>query len=88
MMNDEAFPEGLVMIVGRKPLPSITTLMHHSKLTQRQAEICILLMQGMTPQSASQKLSISINTFRNTLAVCFRLLKVNNQSELIRALFS
>ena len=88
IMNEEARSEGLVMIVGRKPLPSIKTIMNNHQLTQRQAQVCSLLMKGLSPQLASQELNISINTFRNTLTTCFRLLKVNNQSELIRLLFS
>ena len=88
IVNDESLPEKLVMIVGRKPLPNISTLVKSHPLTQRQAQVCLLLMQGMTPQLAANKLNISVNTFRNTLATCFRVLKVNNQSELIRLLFS
>lgn len=88
VVNGEQPSENLVMIVGRKPIPDIQTLMNNHSLTQRQAQVCLLIMQGLTPQLASAKLGISINTFRNTLATCFRLLKVNNQSELIRLLFS
>lgn len=80
--------DGLVMVAGRRPLPSITLLTSYHRLTQRQAQVCQLLMQGSSPQVVGQKLNISVNTVRNTLAACFRVLNVKNQSELIMSLFS
>lgn len=80
--------KGLVMIIGRKPLPNISMLMQYHHLTQRQAQICLLLMQGVTPQQMAQNLNISLNTVRNTISACFRVLNVKNQSELIRVLYS
>ena len=80
--------DGLVMVAGRRPLPSVAMLTKYHRLTQRQAQVCQLLMLGSSPQVAAQKLNISINTIRNTLATCFRVLNVNNQSELIMSLFS
>lgn len=79
---------GLVMITGRNPLPNINILIEYHGLTQRQAQVCLLLMQGHSLQASAQRLNISINTIRNTLASCFRILNIKNQSELIRLLFS
>ena len=88
LMNQGETKNGLVMIIGRKPLPNISMLMQYHHLTQRQAQICLLLMQGVTPQQSAQKLNISLNTVRNTISACFRVLNVKNQSELIRLLYS
>jgi len=87
-MESEKSADGLVMITGRKPLPNIDMLIKYHGLTQRQAQICLLLMQGHSLQTSAQKLNISVNTIRNTLATCFRILNIKNQSELIRLLFS
>jgi len=88
LMSQGETKKGLVMIIGRKPLPNINMLMQYHHLTQRQAQICLLLMQGVTPQQAAQKLNISLNTVRNTISACFRVLNVKNQSELIRLLYT
>jgi len=88
LMSQGEIKKGLVMIIGRKPLPNINMLMQYHHLTQRQAQICLLLMQGVTPQQAAQKLNISLNTVRNTISACFRVLNVKNQSELIRLLYT
>ncbi len=88
VMESEKSADGLVMITGRKPLPNIDMLIKYHGLTQRQAQICLLLMQGHSLQTSAQKLNISVNTIRNTLATCFRILNIKNQSELIRLLFS
>ena len=88
VMESEKSAAGLVMITGRKPLPDIDILIKYHGLTQRQAQVCLLLMQGHSLQTSAQKLNISVNTIRNTLASCFRILNIKNQSELIRLLFS
>lgn len=80
--------ELLVMIMGRKLLPHKQKLVQLHGLTQRQASLCLLLMEGKTLVQAAQVLDISVNTARNFLSACFRLLRVNNQSELIRLLYS
>lgn len=78
----------LIMITGRKPLPDTLVLQHIHGLSKRKAQICVLLMQGLAPQDIAEHLNISVNTYRNTLASCFRDLKVNNQSEMIQLLFA
>lgn len=78
--------EELVLITGRKSLPSTQQLQRHYQLTPRQAQLCLLLLEGGTPQSASQQLNISINTVRNVLASCFSRLQVSSQAELVQYL--
>lgn len=78
----------LVMITARRCVPQKDQLMQTHGLTQRQAQLCLMLMQGKTLAATAQSLGISINTARNFLSACFRHLKVNNQSELIRLLYS
>lgn len=77
---------GLVMITGRKSLPAIDVIMQRHNLTKRQSELCSLLVKGYSIQASAAHLNISVNTIRNTLAACFRVLNVKNQSELIRTL--
>lgn len=76
----------LVMITGRKALPEIDIIMQRHGLTQRQSQLCTLLVQGKSIQEIAAQLNIAVNTARNTLAACFRILNVSNQSELIRTL--
>ena len=78
----------LVMITGRKKLPKKDWLENNFNLTPRQSQLCLLLMQGCSLTVTAQHLQISVNTVRNLLAACFRVLEVNNQSELIRLLYS
>lgn len=83
------YPEkSLVMLTGRKPLPDTQLLQKVHGLSQRKAQVCLLLMQGFNAQDIAEHLNISINTYRNTLASCFRELNVSNQSELLQVLFS
>lgn len=78
--------KNLVMITGRKALPEIDIIMQRHGLTQRQSQLCALLVQGSSIQEIAAQLNIAVNTARNTLAACFRVLNVSNQSELIRTL--
>jgi DNA-binding CsgD family transcriptional regulator len=78
--------KGLVMITGRKSLPELNVLMQRHNLTKRQAQLCSLLVKGYSVQDSAVHLNIAVNTVRNTLAACFRVLHVKNQSELIRTL--
>ncbi|TBR43854.1 LuxR family transcriptional regulator [Marinomonas agarivorans] len=80
--------ENLVLMTGRKPIPDTTQLTNSYGLTNRQAQLCALLMEGRALSEASQHLNISINTVRNVLAACFHKLGVKNQSELIQLLFN
>ncbi|MEH6448157.1 MAG: helix-turn-helix transcriptional regulator [Oleispira sp.] len=78
--------QNLVMITGRKALPETAIIMQRHSLTQRQSQLCMLLVQGCSIQEVAAQLNIAVNTARNTLAACFRVLNVSNQSELIRTL--
>lgn len=78
--------QNLVMITGRKALPETGIIMQRHGLTQRQSQLCALLVQGCSIQEVAAQLNIAVNTARNTLAACFRVLNVSNQSELIRTL--
>ncbi|NVK38763.1 MAG: helix-turn-helix transcriptional regulator [Gammaproteobacteria bacterium] len=78
----------LVMLTGRKPLPDTQLLQKIHGLSQRKAQVCLLLMEGLGAQEIAEHLNISINTYRNTLASCFRDLNVSNQSELLQMVFS
>lgn len=80
--------EGLVLMTGRKPVPNTDQLAQYYGLTNRQAQLCALLMEGRALTEASQHLNISINTVRNILSACFHKLGVKNQSELIQLLFN
>lgn len=80
--------DGLVLMTGRKSVPNTDQLTHSYGLTNRQAQLCALLMEGRALPEASQHLNISINTVRNILAACFNKLGVKNQSELIQLLFN
>ena len=79
---------GLVVIMARKNMPKSEWLEKNFSLTPRQSQLCLLLMQGCSLTATAQHLQISVNTVRNLLAACFRVLDVNNQSELIRLLYS
>lgn len=85
--DEMGYTNKLVMITGRKTLPGVDLLKSLHGLTQRQAQVCLLLMQGHSLQESAEKLNISINTVRNTLASSFRTLNVKSQSSLIRLLF-
>lgn len=78
---------GSVVIMGRKKTPKKEWIENNFGLTPRQTDLCLLLMQGCSLMVAAQHLHISVNTVRNLLAACFRVLEVNNQSELIRILY-
>lgn len=78
----------LVMITGRKSLPQIEVIINNYGLTRRQSQLCMLLMQGHSLTSVAKHMEISLNTVRNLLATCFRVLKVGNQSKLIRLLYA
>lgn len=84
-INEEK--ENLVLITGRKVIAGVSTLMNRHGLTHRQSQLCTLLAQGSNIQDSALQLNISVNTARNMLAACFRVLKVRNQSELIRVLW-
>ena len=77
----------LILVTGRKPMPNTEIIQKHHGLSKRQAEIAVLMLQGMSMQEVSNEMNISINTVRNTLTTCFKKLNVNNQSELIMRLF-
>ncbi|MGR6871755.1 helix-turn-helix transcriptional regulator [Pseudomonas sp. HK3] len=78
----------VALITGRKPLPKVDLICHLHGLTQRKAQLCLLLMEGCSSYEAAQHLNISINTVRNNLASCFRQLNVSNQTELMQLLFN
>ena len=78
----------VALITGRKPLPKVDLLSRIHGLSQRKAQLCLLLMDGYSSQDAAQHLNISINTVRNLLASCFKSLKVNSQTELVQRLFN
>jgi len=76
----------LIMVIGPRSLPGEGIISQQFGLTGRQGQLCAQLITGKTLQSAAENLNISVNTARNQLATCFRLLQVNNQSELIQLL--
>ncbi|MGK0444508.1 MAG: DNA-binding CsgD family transcriptional regulator [Bermanella sp.] len=78
----------VALITGRKPLPKVDLIQRVHGLSQRKAQLCLLLMEGYSTSDAAQHLNISINTVRNNLAACFKELNVNNQSELVQHLFN
>lgn len=78
----------VALITGRKPLPKVDLIQRIHGLSQRKAQLCLLLMEGFSTSEAAQHLNISINTVRNNLAACFKELNVNNQSELVQHLFN
>ena len=78
----------VALITGRKPLPKVDLIQRIHGLSQRKAQLCLLLMEGYSTSDAAQHLNISINTVRNNLAACFKELNVNNQSELVQHLFN
>ena len=70
-------------VSGPKKLPTACELQQVHKLTKRQAELCLLIINGHTLRAAAQQMNISSNTARNSLNSCFELLDVNNQPELV-----
>lgn len=78
----------LVMMIGREQSPDERELKILFSLTNRQSQICALLIQGESLQTIATKLNISLNTVRNTLYACFKKFGVENQSELIMRLYS
>lgn len=85
---DQQQDNSLFMICGREYLPEICQIKVLFGLSDRQSQVCWLLMQGNSIQNISIEINKSYNTVRNTLYNCFRKLDVKNQSELISRLYS
>lgn len=61
----------------------ISAPLEFSKLTQREAEICQLVVKGLSNPEIAKQLFISENTVKHHLNNCFKKLEVKNRYELI-----
>ncbi|MCD8523898.1 MAG: LuxR C-terminal-related transcriptional regulator [Saccharospirillaceae bacterium] len=87
LLPDQEKPE-LAMLVARKPLASTTPLQLRFGLSARQAELCLLLLQGNSLEDCARDMNIAFSTARNTMIACFQKLKVSSQVQLIHCLLT
>lgn len=79
---------GMALLIARRRIPHYKMVMEKFSLTQRQAELCLLMLEGKTLEEVSQDMNVALNTTRNTLVTCFSKLGVRNQVQLIQLLLT
>lgn len=80
-LSDQAW-----MVAGKRLMPDSRQLRTVFGLTRRQAQFCTLLMNGLILNDAASEMGVSVNTARNMLMRCFRILNVSSQAGMIRTL--
>ncbi|GLQ33573.1 helix-turn-helix transcriptional regulator [Litoribrevibacter albus] len=79
---------GMALLIARRRIPHCKMVMEKFSLSQRQAELCLLILEGKTLEEISQDMNVALNTTRNTLIACFSKLGVRNQVQLIQLLLT
>lgn len=79
---------GMALLIARRRIPHCKVVMEKFSLSQRQAELCLLILEGKTLEEISQDMNVALNTTRNTLIACFSKLGVRNQVQLIQLLLT
>ncbi|WP_430462314.1 helix-turn-helix transcriptional regulator [Thalassolituus sp. LLYu03] len=80
--------EPMALLVARKSVDCPVALMVRYRLSRRQAELCLNLMQGLTLEETALAMNIRFNTARNTMITCFQKLAVSSQIQLIHFLLT
>lgn len=67
---------------------SVTTIRQHLNITKAEAQICLLLAQGLNVTDISVKRGVSVHTVREQLRSVYKKTPYSRQGELITALLS
>lgn len=76
------------LVPQHTPLPAVCDLGQYFGLTQREAQVCSLVLQGLSDKEISRQLSISFPTVRTHLGHAFFKAGVTSRAELIHRVSS
>lgn len=76
------------LVPQHTPLPAVCDLGQYFGLTQREAQVCSLVLQGLSDKEISRQLSISFPTVRTHLNHTFSKAGVTSRAELIHRVSS
>jgi DNA-binding CsgD family transcriptional regulator len=83
ILSRKLFPNNLV-ITKEKPLAINRELLMKSGISKREAEILVLMQEGLSNQQIAGKLFISENTIKKHISNIFQKLRVERRTEAIK----